>query len=83
MMPDDYLAHLCWEGFAWRYPNPPAGAREKLVHELDVIRQTRFANYFLVVWDIVDFTRKSNILLGVRGSAASSVCPLLLGASPK
>ena len=76
---DAYLAHLCWEGFAWRYPNPPAGAREKLVHELDVIRQTRFANYFLVAWDIVDFTRKSNILLGVRGSAASSVALYCLG----
>ena len=76
---DEYLAHLCWEGFRWRYPNPPAGAREKLIHELDVIRQTRFANYFLVVWDIVDFTRKNNILLGVRGSAASSVALYCLG----
>ena len=76
---DDYLAQLCWEGFARRYPVPPAGAREKLVHELDVIRQTRFANYFLVVWDIVDFTRKNNILLGVRGSAASSVALYCLG----
>ena len=76
---DDYLAHLCWEGFARRYPVPPAGAREKLLHELDVIRQTRFANYFLVVWDIVDFTRKNNILLGVRGSAASSVALYCLG----
>ena len=76
---DEYLAHLCWQGFQWRYPNPPSGAREKLVHELDVIRQTRFANYFLVVWDIVDFTRKNNILLGVRGSAASSVALYCLG----
>ena len=76
---DEYLAHLCWKGFEWRYPVVPPGAREKLVHELDVIRQTRFANYFLVVWDIVDFTRKSNILLGVRGSAASSVALYCLG----
>ena len=42
-------------------------------YELEVIKYTSFANYFLVVWDIVKFVRKSEILYGVRGSAAASV----------
>ena len=36
------------------------------------MRQTRFANYFLVVWDIISFVRQQQIRFGVRGSAAAS-----------
>ena len=77
--PDEYLARLCWEGFERTFPNAPGGARERLSYELEVIRETQFANYFLVVWDIVSFTRRSNILFGVRGSAASSLALYCLG----
>ncbi len=76
---DEYLAQLCEEGFRRRYPHPTAEHEERLRYELDVIRHTRFANYFLVVWDIIDFVRKSNILYGVRGSAAASVALYCLG----
>jgi len=76
---DEYLAQLCEEGFRRRYPHPTAEAEDRLRYELDVIRHTRFANYFLVVWDIIDFVRKSNILYGVRGSAAASVALYCLG----
>ena len=76
---DEYLAQLCAEGFKRRYPHPTAEAEARLSYELDVIRHTRFANYFLVVWDIIDFVRKSNILYGVRGSAAASVALYCLG----
>ena len=48
-------------------------------YELEVIRHTQFANYFLVVWDIIDFARRSGILYGVRGSAAASVALYCLG----
>ena len=48
-------------------------------YELEVIRHTQFANYFLVVWDIIDFARRSQILYGVRGSAAASVALYCLG----
>jgi DNA polymerase-3 subunit alpha len=41
--------------------------------------QTQFANYILVVWDIISFTRKQGILFGVRGSAASSFILHFLG----
>ncbi|MFQ6122930.1 MAG: DNA polymerase III subunit alpha, partial [Dehalococcoidales bacterium] len=50
-----------------------------LDYELEVIKQTQFANYFLVVWDIISFAKKRNILFGVRGSAAASIVLYCLG----
>ena len=76
---DEYLAELCWEGFRERYGNSSPEAEGRMKYELEVIRHTRFANYFLVVWDIIDFTRRSRILFGVRGSAAASVAIYCLG----
>ncbi|MCH8988777.1 MAG: DNA polymerase III subunit alpha [Chloroflexi bacterium] len=76
---DEYLVQLCEEGFRRRYPHPTPEAEDRLRYELDVIRHTRFANYFLVVWDIINFVRRSNILYGVRGSAAASVALYCLG----
>ena len=76
---DEYLARLCEEGFRRRYPHPTSEAEDRLRYELDVIRHTKFANYFLVVWDIIDFVRNNNILYGVRGSAAASVALYCLG----
>ncbi|MDA0264081.1 MAG: DNA polymerase III subunit alpha [Chloroflexi bacterium] len=76
---DEYLAQLCEEGFRRLYPHPRAEDRDRLSYELDVIRHTQFANYFLVVWDIIDFVRKNNIMYGVRGSAAASVALYCLG----
>ncbi|MCH8799944.1 MAG: DNA polymerase III subunit alpha [Chloroflexi bacterium] len=76
---DEYLVQLCEEGFRRRYPHATPEAEDRLRYELDVIRHTRFANYFLVVWDIIGFVRRSNILYGVRGSAAASVALYCLG----
>ena len=77
--PDDYLSQTCWEGFGRLFPKPSPEAEERLRYELEVIKQTQFANYFLVVWDIVSFVRENNILFGVRGSAAASLTLYCLG----
>ena len=76
---DEYLAKLCWDGFKRRYPRQPLDAVERLKYELEVVRQTRFASYFLVVWDIIEFVRRNGIMYGVRGSAAASVALYCLG----
>ena len=76
---DEYLTRLCEEGFRRRYPNADQAAQDRLRYELQVIRHTLFANYFLVVWDIIDFVRRNDILYGVRGSAAASVALYCLG----
>ena len=77
--PDEYLSHLCWEGYRRLYPKPSPEAEERLDYELGVIKLTQFANYFLVVWDIISFVHQSNILFGVRGSAAASLALYCLG----
>ena len=76
---DDYLTELCWQGLAKRYPEPDSQIKERLSHELDVIQKTRFAHYFLVVWDIISFARERGIYFGVRGSAAASLALYCLG----
>ena len=58
---------------------PLTPAEERLAYELEVIKLTQFADYFLVVWDIISFARQSNILFGVRGSAAASLVLYCLG----
>ena len=76
---DDLLAELCWQGLAKRYPEPDSKAREQLSHELGVLQKTKFAHYFLVVWDIISFTKERGICFGVRGSAAASLALYCLG----
>ncbi len=76
---DSYLERICWEGFQKRYGNKNEAARARMEYELEVVRQTRFANYFLVVWDIISFVREREILFGVRGSAAASIVLYCLG----
>ena len=77
--PIEYLKDLCFVGLERYYPNASEEIKERLNYELDVIRQTDFADYFLVVWDIISFVRREGILFNVRGSAASSIVLRCLG----
>jgi DNA polymerase-3 subunit alpha len=79
---DQFLADLSRQGLQKYYPNPTAEIEKRLEYELDVIKQTQFANYVLVVWDIISFAKERNILFGVRGSAASSIILHCLGITP-
>ena len=76
---DEYLEKLSREGLERRVGTVSADDLERLAYELEVIRQTQFANYFLVVWDIARFVRENDILLAVRGSAAASLVLYCLG----
>ena len=78
---DDYLRQLCAAGLRRKYGADPT-AGQRLDYELEVIRQTRFADYFLVVWDIVRYAREQGIRYGIRGSAAASVALHCLGITP-
>jgi len=76
---DQFLADLCYRGLPQYYPQPTPEIKQRLDYELEVIEKTQFANYFLVVWDIISFAKKHNILFGVRGSAAASIVLHCLG----
>ena len=70
---DDYLSTLCWQGLQERLPRADSELKQRLEYELEVIKNTQFANYFLVVWDIARFVKQNDIMLAVRGSAAASL----------
>jgi error-prone DNA polymerase len=57
----------------------PLRAWATIDRELDIIEQLGFAGYFLVVWDLVEFCRRSNIFCQGRGSAANSAVCYALG----
>ncbi len=80
--PDQFLADLCRTKLRQHYPDPAPEIEQRLEYELDVIEKTQFANYFLVVWDIISFVKEQNILFGVRGSAAASIVLHCLGITP-
>ncbi|EHK88376.1 error-prone DNA polymerase [Saccharomonospora azurea] len=76
-----FLRTCTFEGAAERYGprerNPEA--YRQLEHELDVIERLGFPGYFLIVWDIVQFCRRHDILCQGRGSAANSAVCYALG----
>ncbi|MDP3012604.1 MAG: DNA polymerase III subunit alpha, partial [Candidatus Subteraquimicrobiales bacterium] len=77
---DSYLEKLCEEGLKKRYKEVTPEIRERLNHELKVIKKTGFSGYFLVVWDFVKFAKEKEIRVGPgRGSAAGSLVSYVLG----
>src|SRR5204863_5295512 len=54
-------------------------ARQQIARELDLIEKLELAGYFLIVWDIVNFSRQHDILVQGRGSAANSAVCYSLG----
>ncbi|HEV7651100.1 MAG TPA: error-prone DNA polymerase [Actinophytocola sp.] len=76
-----WLRELVAQGAARRY-GPRSGAAKayaQLAHELAIIETLNFPGYFLVVWDIVEFCRRNDILAQGRGSAANSAVCYALG----
>jgi len=76
---DGELARLCHRALANKYNLVDKELIERLEHELAVIRKNRFSDYFLVVHEIVDFAKRNNIPVEVRGSAAGSLVAYVLG----
>nr|WP_289766341.1 DNA polymerase III subunit alpha [uncultured Acetatifactor sp.] len=76
-----YLNKLCDDGLAERYGDgsQPAGStgqtlRERLDYELSVIRRMGYVDYFLIVWDFINYARSNGIPVGPgRGSGAGSI----------
>lgn len=76
----EYLTKLCIMGLKKRLLNNVSQKYvDRLKYELSVINNMGFCNYFLVVWDYVKYAKKNNILIGLRGSAASSLVSYTLG----
>ena len=69
-----YLTVLCEEGAKKRYPEVTDEVKNRLHYELDMIKQMGFVDYFLIVWDFVNYAKSHDIPVGPgRGSAAGSI----------
>ena len=74
----NYLLHLCTEGLKKRYASASKEEYEKLKerldYELSVIKNMGFIDYFLIVWDFINYAKRNGIAVGPgRGSAAGSI----------
>lgn len=76
----EYLRKLCTEGLKKRYPDDDGSMAKRLDYELSVIEGMGFVDYFLIVWDFINYARKHDIMVGPgRGSAAGSIVSYTLG----
>ncbi len=78
----EMLTRLCREGLRRRYPG--AGEEDepyrRLRYELDTIAGMGFVDYFLIVWDFINYAKSNGIMVGPgRGSAAGSIVSYALG----
>jgi DNA polymerase-3 subunit alpha len=69
-----YLNKLCLDGLAERYPDDDGRLKKRLDYELSVIQRMGYVDYFLIVWDYINYCRENGIAVGPgRGSAAGSI----------
>lgn len=77
---EEFLNQLCNEGIAKRFPDGISEKiKERLEHELKIIKKIGFTSYFLIVWDFIHYAKSKGIPVGPgRGSAAGSLVSYLL-----
>jgi DNA polymerase-3 subunit alpha len=74
-----YLRKLCADGMKKKLPHADDAVRERLTYELSVIERMGFVDYFLIVWDFIDFAKRNGIIVGPgRGSGAGSLAAYCL-----
>ena len=76
----EYLNKLCFEGLHKKYEHPEGELTERLNYELNTIKNMGYVDYFLIVWDFINYARTNGIMVGPgRGSAAGSIVSYTLG----
>ncbi|NCB03670.1 MAG: DNA polymerase III subunit alpha, partial [Spirochaetia bacterium] len=76
---DQILRKLTHDGFAFRGLEPTKVYTDRLEYELGIIKQKGYPTYFLVVGDLLRYSRENGIYTNVRGSVAGSLTTYLLG----
>lgn len=77
---EEYLRQLVEEGAKKRYQVVTETVRNRIEHELKIIKETGFTSYFLIAWDFIHHAKSKGIPVGPgRGSAAGSVVSYALG----
>ena len=69
-----YLNKLCYDGLTERYPDDDGTLKARLEYELGTIQKMGYVDYFLIVWDFINYSKSNGIMVGPgRGSAAGSI----------
>ena len=73
------LSQLAYEGLLRRYPDNNRQARDRAERELAVIDQLNFCSYFLITWDIIQYSNRMGFMHVGRGSGANSIVSYCIG----
>ncbi|RFC43354.1 MAG: DNA polymerase-3 subunit alpha [Verrucomicrobia bacterium] len=79
---NEYMRQICQQGLAGRYGSEAESSiiQERLERELGLLEKQGFVNYFLIVWDFINWAKSKGIPVGPgRGSAAGSMVAYLMG----
>ena len=77
----DYFKNLCYKGIKNRYgENPSEEVMSRLEYEISVIEKMGYVDYFLIVWDYINYAKSVGIPVGPgRGSGAGSIAAYAIG----
>ncbi len=76
----EFLTRLTWEGLPKRYPELTEEIKKRASYELEIIIKMGFADYFLIVWDYINWSRLHDIPVGPgRGSGVGSIVAYAIG----
>ena len=71
---EEYFRKLCMDGFLERYTDPPQEYYDRLEYEISTISKMGYVNYYLIVWDFINYAKQNDIPVGPgRGSGAASI----------
>ncbi|MEG1965939.1 MAG: DNA polymerase III subunit alpha, partial [Oscillospiraceae bacterium] len=78
---DDYFEKLCYKGLFEKYDNNPSqDIKDRLEYEMNIIKTMGYVNYYLIVYDFINYARTQNIPVGPgRGSGAGSLAAYCIG----
>ncbi len=80
--PYEFLVSEVWKGAQRYYGRITPKLQDRIVHELQIVKQLELPGYLMVFKDIVDFCHREGILVSIRGSAPASVLLYCLGLCP-
>ncbi len=77
----DYLKKLCDDGIIKKYgKNPEKEILDRAKYELEVIKKMGYVDYYLIVWDYINYAKSVGIPVGPgRGSGAGSILAYAIG----
>ena len=76
----EYLYKLGMEGLNKKYPEITKEIKERFDYEYNMIKRMGYVEYYLIVWDYINYARSVDIVVGPgRGSGAGSLVAYAIG----